>query len=151
MEQCHPVAAPPVQRLSPTWVWDAAGADKSSAQVTMSEALALRGLASGELTQQDLGAHLGLEKSTVSRLVDAMASKGWVDKERDPGNRRYFKVRLTPTGRRAARQISDAIRERHDRILASLTAEERAAVALALTALARAMATELGGAGPGAG
>jgi DNA-binding MarR family transcriptional regulator len=111
---------------------------------SMSEALALGRLSAGEVTQQELGAHLNLEKSTVSRLVDAMAAKGWVDRQRDPDNRRYRKVRLTPAGERAAADVSAAIRQRHARILASLTPEERTAVAVGLTALARALARELG-------
>jgi DNA-binding MarR family transcriptional regulator len=109
---------------------------------SLSEAMALGRLTAGALTQQDLGAHLGLEKSTVSRLVDAMAAKGWVDKERDPVNRRYRTVRLTAAGERAAARVAAAIRERHERVLAALTPDERAAVAVALTALARAMAEE---------
>jgi DNA-binding MarR family transcriptional regulator len=110
---------------------------------SVSEALALGELTAGEMTQQELGNHLGLEKSTVSRLVDAMAAKGWVDRDRDPGNRRYRNVRLTVAGEHVAAQVADAIRQRHARILAALTPDERAAVRVALTALARAMSEEL--------
>jgi DNA-binding MarR family transcriptional regulator len=109
---------------------------------SMSEALALGQLTSGELSQQDLADRLGLEKSTVSRLMEGMAAKGWVERDRDPANRRYRRVGLTPDGRTAARRVADAIRERHQRVLASLTPDERAAVAVALPALARAMAAE---------
>jgi DNA-binding MarR family transcriptional regulator len=109
---------------------------------SVSEAMALGRLAAGPLTQQDLGAYLGLEKSTVSRLVDAMAAKGWVGKEPDPANRRYRMVQLTDAGGRAASRVADAIRQRHARILAALSPEERVAVAVALPALARAMARE---------
>jgi len=111
---------------------------------SLSEALALGQLAAGELTQQELGSRMALEKSTVSRLVDAMAAKGWVDKERDPGNRRYRKVRLTAAGQHAEATVADAIRQRHARILASLTSDERAAVTVALGALGRAMSQEFG-------
>jgi DNA-binding MarR family transcriptional regulator len=109
---------------------------------SMSEAMALGQLATGGLTQQELGSRLGLEKSTVSRLVDAMTTKGWVDKEPDPANRRYRTVRLTAAGRRAATEVATAIRHRHARILAALTTEERAAVTVAVHALMRAMAEE---------
>ncbi|GGQ77070.1 MarR family winged helix-turn-helix transcriptional regulator [Couchioplanes azureus] len=111
---------------------------------SLSEAMALQELLSrSEATQSELGSHLGLEKSTVSRLIDAMASKGWVIKERDANNRRYHKVRLTDPGRRTALELADAMGRRHERILASLSEAERHAVAVGLPALGRAMAAEL--------
>lgn len=112
--------------------------------VSASESMALGYLVSGETTQQELGSHLGLEKSTVSRLVDGMVQKGWVEKGRDPDNRRYQKLVLTPTGRRAAEQIMRAMRERHSRWIAGLTPEERDALTIGLTALVRAMSEEFG-------
>jgi DNA-binding MarR family transcriptional regulator len=111
---------------------------------SMSEIMALSRLTAGEVTQQDLGGYLGLEKSTVSRLLDGMTAKGWVDRRPDPANRRYRTVRLTPAGERTARQVAEAVRQRHDRILAALTPDERSAVTVALGALARAMAEEFG-------
>jgi DNA-binding MarR family transcriptional regulator len=96
------------------------------------------------ITQQDLGTRLGLEKSTVSRLVDAMAGKGWVERVPDPANRRFRNVRLTPAGHEAAAQVAAAIRQRHDRILGSLTPEERDALVVAINALSRAMREEFG-------
>src|SRR5262249_4789954 len=109
---------------------------------SVSEALALGKLVGGELPQQELAAELGLEKSTVSRLVDGMVRKGWVEKERDPANRRYQKVGLTPGGARAARQIARAMRQRHERWLTALTPRERRAVSIGLTALIRVIRDE---------
>jgi DNA-binding MarR family transcriptional regulator len=112
---------------------------------SLSEAMALQELrARGQATQSQLGDFLGLEKSTVSRLVEAMSGKGWVVKERDPANRRFAQVRLTEAGERVAAELADAMRARHERILAALTPAERHAVAVGLAALGRAMATELG-------
>lgn len=113
--------------------------------VSASESMALGHLvAVGETTQQELGSHLGLEKSTVSRLVDGMVQKGWVAKKRDPENRRYQKLALTPIGEQAAKQIMEAMRERHARWIAGLTPHEREALAIGLTALVRAMSDEFG-------
>lgn len=110
--------------------------------VSASESMALGHLVAGETTQQELGAHLGLEKSTVSRLVDGMVQKGWVEKGRDPDNRRYQKLVLTPAGQVAAGQIMHAMRERHSRWIASLSPAERDALSIGLTALVRAMSEE---------
>jgi DNA-binding MarR family transcriptional regulator len=106
---------------------------------SMSEAMALRHLTDGPLTQQQLGGRLGLEKSTVSRLVDVMVRKEWVDKARDPSNRRYQRVQLTPAGRRAAARIGKTVQRRHQRWFDALTADEREALAIGLGALVRAM------------
>jgi DNA-binding MarR family transcriptional regulator len=116
---------------------------------SMSEAMTLRHLAEGPLTQQELGSRLALEKSTVSRLVDAMARKEWVEKARDPDNRRYQRVRLTPTGERAAARIGEAVRQRHNRWFKALTAKERDALAVGLGALVRVMAEEADADGSG--
>jgi DNA-binding MarR family transcriptional regulator len=110
--------------------------------VSMSEAMTLRHLQEAPLTQQELGRRLGLEKSTVSRLIDTMARKEWVDKARDPDNRRYQRVRLTRAGGRAAARVSEAVRRRHAGWFDALTAEERDALAIGLGALVRVMAEE---------
>lgn len=111
---------------------------------SVSEIMALRRLQDGELTQQDLGAYLQLEKSTVSRLVEAMTAKGWVEKTRDPTNRRYQRIHLTPHGRRAARDVRHAMHRRHQRILAGLSSAERQAVTTGLAILVRALESETG-------
>ncbi|GGQ48323.1 MarR family winged helix-turn-helix transcriptional regulator [Couchioplanes azureus] len=111
---------------------------------SLSEAMTLQELhARGRASQWELGDFLGLEKSTVSRLVDALAAKGWVTKERDPANRRFAQVRLTEAGVRTAAEVAAVMRARHERILAALTPAEREAVAVGLTALVREMAAEL--------
>lgn len=110
--------------------------------VSVSEAMALARLAEGPTSQQRLAIHLALEKSTVSRLVDAMVAKGWVSKAKDPDNRRFQIVKLTPAGSAEAAAVTDAIRRRRARILSALTPEERRAVAVALPALVRAIAAE---------
>lgn len=109
---------------------------------SVSEIMALRRLQDGELSQYDLGAYLQLEKSTVSRLVDAMTAKGWVGKTPDPTNRRYHRIHLTVAGRRAARDVRNAMHQRHERMLAGLTPRERKAVTAGLTLLVRALENE---------
>ena len=70
-----------------------------------SEVLALTRLSESNVKQNELGAYLQLEKSTVSRMIDAMTAKGWVERTRDPANRRSQVVRLTLSGKRAARTV----------------------------------------------
>ena len=109
-------------------------------QLSVSETFALGELAeSGELSQQDLAARLGLEKSTVSRLAAGMEGRGWISRERDADNRRLYRLRLTAAGRDVADRVGAELQAHHSRILARLTDEERRALALGLGALVRAL------------
>jgi DNA-binding MarR family transcriptional regulator len=101
------------------------------------ELLAARGIAQGELAGL-----LGLEKSTVSRLAAGLERKGWIRRGRDEGNQRYVRLYLTAEGGVVATRVWNAWRSRQDRILAALSAEERAGLAAGLRGLVRALAAE---------
>jgi len=101
------------------------------------ELLAARGIAQGEL-----GNLLGLEKSTVSRLAAGLERKGWLRRGRDEENQRFVRLYLTPEGRDVAARLWRAWQARQERILASLTVEERAGLAAGLRGLVRGLAAE---------
>jgi len=69
-----------------------------------------------QLRIRDLNKHLLLSQPSVSRLVDRLASKGYVSKESDPGDGRGTVARLTDSGfelfRRVAVQHADSIQHR---------------------------------------
>jgi DNA-binding MarR family transcriptional regulator len=109
-------------------------------EVSLSEVMALGELVDvGGLSQQQLGDLLGLEKSTVSRLSAGMEGRGWLVRERDPANRRYYRLRLTDEGRDVAVQIGADLRGHHRRLLAAMTPEERDGLSLGLSGLLRAL------------
>ena len=109
---------------------------------SLSEVMALGELAEVDsMSQQDLAQLLGLEKSTVSRLVAGLERRGWVARERDPGNRRFYRLQLTDTGREVANRIGRDLRDHHARLLAALTPDEITALTVGLSALARAAGT----------
>ena len=110
--------------------------------LSLSEMMALGELADVEsMSQQELGQLLGLEKSTVSRLVVGLQRRGWVGRERDPSNRRFYQLQLTPEGRTVADRIGQHLRAHHDHLLGALTPEEREALTIGLAGLARALAS----------
>lgn len=121
----------------------AGGGDGGGAVVSVSEGralvelLAARGIAQGEL-----GSLLGLEKSTVSRLAAGLERKGWLRRGRDEENQRFIRLYLTPEGRAVAGRVWRAWQSRQERILSSLTAEERAGLAAGLHGLVRSLAAE---------
>ncbi len=116
--------------------------DHGGLRVTMSEVMALGELAEvGTISQQDLAALLGLEKSTVSRLAAGLEGRGWLVRERDPANRRFYRLRLSDDGRAAAERIGEDLRTHHAHLLGELTPAELEALTIGLTGLARAMET----------
>ncbi|MCB0913383.1 MAG: MarR family transcriptional regulator [Propionibacteriaceae bacterium] len=106
-------------------------------EASASELFALDELDGGPLTQTELGNRLGLEKSTVSRLAAALEKRGWVARERDPGNRRLSVVTLSQAGRSAAGQAAEHLHRQHARLVAALSQEERAALEVGVGALSR--------------
>ncbi|MBF8187175.1 MarR family transcriptional regulator [Nonomuraea sp. K274] len=111
-------------------------------RVSFSELCALGELdEAGTLSQQDLAARLGLEKSTVSRLAAGLENKGWIGRDRDPANRRYHRLTLTPAGRAATEQIGRTFSDTHATLFDALTPAERAGLDLGLTGLIRALHT----------
>ena len=112
--------------------------DHSGVRASVSEVFALGELAeAGSLTQQQLGERLGLEKSTVSRLAAGLESRGWLERVRDPANRRFYQLRLTPEGTAAAETIGAFFAQHHRDLLSGLSAEERTGLLLGLSGLAR--------------
>lgn len=101
------------------------------------ELVAARGIAQGQL-----GTLLGLEKSTVSRLAAGLERKGWVRRGRDEANQRYIRLYLTPEGSQVAARVWSAWQTRQARLLAALTAEERAGLTSGLRGLIRGLAAE---------
>ena len=101
------------------------------------ELVAARGIAQGQL-----GALLGLEKSTVSRLAAGLERKGWIQRGRDTANQRYIRLYLTPEGSRVAARVWQAWQSRQARIIGALTPEERAGLAAGLRGLVRGLAAE---------
>jgi DNA-binding MarR family transcriptional regulator len=119
------------------------GAAAGAPAVTASEARALTELlAAHGIAQGQLAALLGLEKSTVSRLAAGLESKGWIRRGRDERNHRYVRLYLTPQGRAVADRLWQAWQSRQARILAGLTAEERAGLATGLRGVLRGLAAE---------
>jgi len=101
------------------------------------ELVAARGIAQGELAGL-----LNLDKSTVSRLAAGLERKGWVGRGRDEDNQRYVRLYLTPQGGEIAARVWQAWQSRQARIIAALSADERAGLSAGLRGLVRGLAAE---------
>ena len=108
--------------------------------LSLSEIYALNILAErAPLSQQELGAALALEKSSVSRLVQQLEQRGWAHRERDARDSRLRMLRLTDAGAQIAGQLQRHMSEAHATLFERLTPHEQAALLEGLTALLRAL------------
>lgn len=109
------------------------------AGVSVSEAHALAALATAALmTQGQLALELRLTKSTVSRLVDQLIERGWINVGTSNADRRCRIVSLTPGGQTAAAQLEDRRRARMAGLLDAIPPDRRAEVLDALSLLSEA-------------
>jgi DNA-binding MarR family transcriptional regulator len=82
----------------------------------------------GPLAQKDLAGALGLQKSTVSRLVDQLEANDLVARVPSPADQRSVHVVLTPNGKRRAARLATARRALFERLLEGLGARDRRTV-----------------------
>lgn len=64
------------------------------------------GINDAGLTQRELGDILVVDRSNVTGLLDRMEAAGWVRRAEVPGDRRAWRVRLTPGGRKLWREVA---------------------------------------------
>lgn len=95
--------------------------------VSVTQCHALRLLGRHPHSINDLAAGLYLDKSTTSRVVDALERKGYARKGCDPEDRRAVLVLLTGKGRRLVERIDQELLERHARVLDGVPSDVRRA------------------------
>ncbi|MBC7381202.1 MAG: MarR family transcriptional regulator [Burkholderiaceae bacterium] len=94
---------------------------------------------SGPLPLSELGTRVSLEKSWVSRAVEAMVKRGLVTKEPNPLDARSWLVTLTVEGVRTVDELNQTLDTHAEQLLGTLSARERAAVENSLLLLMKAL------------
>jgi len=110
--------------------------DVSVSQCYALEELVLR----GGMTLNDLAARLYLDKSTASRVVDALERKEYVTRSPHPEDRRSVLLEATAAGRELEGRIRQSILEEEKQLLAGFDPEIRRAMTQLIARLARAAA-----------
>ena len=89
-------------------------------------------------TVNDLSRHMGVTPATMSLAIDRLEDKGYVQRARDPGDRRRVLLRVTPAGVRVreAKSVLDPVRV--EAVLAQLSPADRESALRGLALLARA-------------
>jgi DNA-binding MarR family transcriptional regulator len=75
--------------------------------------------------QQELGAAMGIDRSTMVLLIDQLEAAGLAERRPCPTDRRAREVAITPKGRRALERGRAMARQVEDEVLGGLTEEER--------------------------
>ncbi|WP_034648131.1 MarR family winged helix-turn-helix transcriptional regulator [Cellulomonas sp. HZM] len=99
--------------------------------VTVAQLRLLGILRDHEPTMAQLGAHLGLDKSSVSGLVDRAQRRGLVIRSAGAHDRRVVHVQVTDAGRELSARGAAAVEARLGTLLAALDPADRAALVAA--------------------
>jgi MarR family transcriptional regulator, transcriptional regulator for hemolysin len=88
--------------------------------------------------QQELGAVLGIDRSTMVSLIDHLENAGLARRRPSATDRRAREIAITPKGRRMLQRARGLILQVEDEVLAGLSADERGEL---LALLRRALAS----------
>ena len=75
--------------------------------------------------QQELGATLGIDRSTMVSLIDELERAGLARRRPSATDRRAREVAITPKGRRLLKQARELLSRAEDDVLGGLSADER--------------------------
>lgn len=78
----------------------------------------------GGLTQRELAAHIGLDGSSLVRLLDILEGQGLVERRTEPDDRRARRLYLTPAGVDRVNAIMERLMPREDDMLRDLDDDE---------------------------
>lgn len=79
---------------------------------------------SGDLTMNELSRQMGLAKSTMTRIVNTMVRKGWIERKKGEGDKRLVSVCLTSDGKKMTENLNQSSKEYVQRILKNLPQEK---------------------------
>jgi DNA-binding MarR family transcriptional regulator len=89
----------------------------------------------GPVSQQRLGAKQGVDRTTTVAVVDDLERAGFVERRRDPSDRRAYSLQPTAKGRRVLERAAEAATRAEDEFLAPLSAADRLRLKQLLRAL----------------
>jgi DNA-binding MarR family transcriptional regulator len=77
------------------------------------------------IDQRTLAAGIGFDTSTIGGVVDRLEARAWVQRQVSPEDRRARLLQVTAEGNQVLQEVSGAILQTQQRILAPLPADER--------------------------
>jgi len=93
----------------------------------------------GTLSMNDLSEAMGLAGSTMTRYVDELVRKGFVQRKPDAEDRRVVRVELTNQGREVRSILEGALQDFYKQVLDEIPPDERVALLHALDLVSQAI------------
>ena len=87
-------------------------------------------------SQQELGATMGIDPSSVVAIIDDFERSGVAERRRDPADRRRYAVHLTRKGKALLQRAREAALGAEETLLADLAPDERRALHVLLVRVA---------------
>ena len=115
---------------------------RSGETIEMSQWSTLRRIGRTPCTMSELARYKGVGLPTISKSVDMLVRRGWVERWVDKADRRQTLVRLTASGRRILTDCRRALEGFLDERLLSLSAAERNALDDSLQMVRRVLTAE---------
>jgi DNA-binding MarR family transcriptional regulator len=119
----------------------AADMRKSPRPLAPAQMGSLMRIAASPCSMSELARYQAVSLPTISKSVDMLVRRGWVERWIDKHDRRQTMARLTPSGRRMLTHIRQRTGLQVTRTLAPLSAAERAQLVSALAVVRRVLAT----------
>ncbi|WP_053958897.1 MarR family winged helix-turn-helix transcriptional regulator [Sulfobacillus thermosulfidooxidans] len=76
------------------------------------------------LSIRDLAERLGSDPPWISRVVEELRQRGWVNRTQDLRDRRFVKIQLTPEGRVEAQRLQEVLNAQAESLLGGLSPQE---------------------------
>ena len=122
----------------------AADMRKSPRPLAPAQMGSLMRIASAPCTMSELARFQSVSLPTISKSVDMLVRRGWVERWIDKQDRRQTMARLTPSGKKMLAHIKQRTERQVTRTLAPLSPAERLQLVAALNILRRVLAASGG-------
>lgn len=96
-----------------------------------------------DLSMNELSRQMGLAKSTMTRIVNTMVRKGWIERKKEEGDKRRVSVCLTLDGKKMTENLNQSSKEYVQRILKNLPQEKIPEVVESLKWIIRSVEKEI--------
>lgn len=90
------------------------------------------------LSQRELSDRLVVDRSNITGLIDRMEAAGWVQRRDYPGDRRAYRVQLTPAGRALWQEVTPIYLDVVDQVTRGVSARRQSELVTALRQLEQA-------------
>jgi DNA-binding MarR family transcriptional regulator len=80
---------------------------------------------SERLTLSETGKQLSIDKATLSGVIERMAESGWIRKEKDPKDKRIYRLFPSEKSIELKEQLVDERVKANDKLLSSFTPQEK--------------------------